>query len=91
MNVDLILPLEFSPHAPKLSFSTISWLDVIHDIDVDIVQHHVPSDVRVRRSFSYIATTSGIVDDISEDDASLCRRDFDRRFDRVEGVRSKSR
>lgn len=38
-NIDAVLPLEFCPHAPELCLVTVRRFDVVHDVDMDIVQH----------------------------------------------------
>jgi len=35
----LILPLKLRPHLPELCIGAHCWLDVVHDVNVDIVQH----------------------------------------------------
>ena len=36
----LVLPLKLSPHLAELGISARGRHDVVHDVDVDIVQHH---------------------------------------------------
>ena len=36
----LVFPFKLSPHASELHIGTAGWANVIHDVDVDIVQHH---------------------------------------------------
>ena len=36
----LVLPLKLRPHLPELSVSAGGWLDVVHDVDVDVVEYH---------------------------------------------------
>ena len=39
----LVLPLKLRPHLAELCVSTGGRLDVVHDVDVDVVQYdHVP-------------------------------------------------
>jgi len=35
----LILPLKLRPHLPELCIGTHCWLDIVHDVNVDVVQH----------------------------------------------------
>lgn len=79
VNVDLVLPLELGPHTPELSLVAVSGLDVVHDVDVNVVEHDR------RRN---LADSLSVVDDVSKDDSGLRRRDLDGRFDGVEGVRT---
>ena len=39
VNVDLVLPLKLGPHGPELCFGALRRLDVVHDINVDIVEN----------------------------------------------------
>ena len=36
----LVLPLKLCPHAPELDIGAAGWADVVHDVDVDVIQHH---------------------------------------------------
>ena len=36
----LILPLKLRPHLPELCIGAHCWLDVVHDVNVDVVQHN---------------------------------------------------
>mmetsp|Transcript_7932 Transcript_7932/g.25936 ORF Transcript_7932/g.25936 Transcript_7932/m.25936 type:complete len:313 (+) Transcript_7932:11-949(+) len=63
----LVLPLEFCPHVPKRLVAAGSRADVVHDVEVDVVQIDVVL-LRRRRLF---------IHDGAEDVASLCRGDFD--------------
>ena len=38
--IHAILPFKLGPHASELRLVAVRRFDVIHDIDVDIVQHH---------------------------------------------------
>ena len=40
VDADLVLPLELGPHGPELGLSAGGGHDVVHDVDVDVVQHH---------------------------------------------------
>ena len=35
----LILPLKLGPHGPELGVRAAGWHDVIHDVDVDVIQN----------------------------------------------------
>lgn len=79
-HVDLVLPLKLGPHRPELRLVAIRWLDVVHDVDVDVVEDNVARDVR---------GSGAIVDDVAEDDTRLRRGDLDGCLDRVERMRAK--
>jgi hypothetical protein len=66
IDVDLILPLKFGPHATELSLVAVGGINIVEDVDVDIVEHYA---VRVARNVS-------VVEDVAKDDASLCRRNL---------------
>lgn len=36
----LIFPLKLCPHLSELCIGTGSWLDVVHDVDVDVTEDH---------------------------------------------------
>ena len=36
----LVLPLKLRPHLPELGVSAGGRLDVVHDVDVDVVEYH---------------------------------------------------
>ena len=55
----LVLPLELCPHAPKLVIFAPRRRDVVHDVDVDVVEHY---HVAVRRRARHV------VDDVAEND-----------------------
>ena len=38
--VYLVLPLELGPHLSELCVGAGCWLDVVHDVDVDIAEDH---------------------------------------------------
>jgi len=47
---DLVLPLKLGPHRPELRVRAARRHDVVHDVDVDVVQHDaVPVAGRTRR------------------------------------------
>ena len=55
--MNLVLPLELSPHCAELGFCTGSRHDVVHDVDVNVVKDdHV--------SVAY--TSSDVVNDVSK-------------------------
>ena len=37
---DLVLPLELCPHAPELGLGAGGGDDIVHNVDVNVVQHH---------------------------------------------------
>ncbi len=37
---DLVFPLELSPHASELHIWAAGRADVVHDVDVDVIEHH---------------------------------------------------
>jgi hypothetical protein len=78
IDVDLILPFEFGPHASELAFRAVRGVDVIQDIDVHVIQNDI---VAIARSWT-------VVEDIAEDDACFRRGHFDSGFNALEGVRS---
>jgi hypothetical protein len=70
VDVDFVLPFELGPHGPELGLSAVCGLDVVHNVDVDVVEDH---DLRVR-------AVRAVVDDVAEDDAGVGRGDFDGGF-----------
>lgn len=52
----LVLPLELGPHLPELCVCAAGRLDVIHDVDVDIAEHHT---VPVTGSAGYVVHCGG--------------------------------
>ena len=40
LSADLILPLKLCPHAPELDIRTAGGADVVHDVNVDVIEHH---------------------------------------------------
>ena len=38
-DVDAVLPLKLSPHTSKLRFVAVGGLDVVHYINVDVIEH----------------------------------------------------
>ena len=65
---NLVLPLEFSPHASKHRVAARRGDDVIHDINVHVVQH---DDITIG--------ASGLVHDVAEDDSRFGRAHLDAR------------
>ncbi len=58
----LVLPLKLSPHGSELDIRTGGRADVVHDVDVDIIQHHhVP-----------VGVAGGLVDYVAKDGSRLC-------------------
>lgn len=39
VDVDLVLPLKLGPHGPELRFCALRGLDVVHDVDVDVIEN----------------------------------------------------
>ena len=58
----LILPLEFCPHAAELCLRAAGGHNVIHDINVDVVEND---------NIPVAAGPQDVVDNVSEDDAIL--------------------
>lgn len=63
----LVLPFEFRPHCSELIVGTRCRNNIIHNVNMDIVQNH---------TVSVSATTAHVVNNITKDDAILCRRYF---------------
>ena len=61
---DFILPLKIGPHLAEFRIRTGSGHNVIHDVDVDVVEH---DHIAVRSRASHV------VNDISKDDSILSR------------------
>lgn len=40
LQIYLIFPLKLRPHLSELCIGTGSWLDVVHDVDVDVAEDH---------------------------------------------------
>ena len=64
---------------PDLRLITVSRLDVVEDIDMNVVQHDC----------STIASCMPIVEDVAEDNACFGRRHLDGRLDALKAVRPK--
>ena len=64
---DLVLPLELSPHGAELDVSTGCRGYVVHDVDVDVSQHH----------YGALCIAGGLVHDVAEDGACLCGAHLD--------------
>jgi hypothetical protein len=101
VNINPILPLKFSPHAPELQSKTpksgpfntiqethskpylsliaIRRLDIIHNINMDIIQNHT--------TLSHIRA---LPQDTPKDNTRLGTRDLDGRFDTLESMRRDS-
>lgn len=39
-DTDLVLPLELGPHVAEVRVAAGGGLDVVHDVDVDVVEHN---------------------------------------------------
>src|SRR5699024_9983152 len=48
---DLVLPLKVGPHLSKFGVAATGRNDVVHDVDVDVVQHH---HISVRSGARYV-------------------------------------
>ena len=59
-----------------LCLSTVCWLDVIHNINVDVVQDD-----------ALLGHSRSLPQDASEDNAGFCRRNFDSSFYTLEAMR----
>ena len=64
---DLVLPFKLSPHAPELHIGAAGRADVVHDVDVDVIQHHHTS----------VGIGCGLIHNVTKDSTSLCGRDLD--------------
>lgn len=40
VDIDLVLPFEFSPHTAELSLSAVCRVNVVHNINMNIVEHN---------------------------------------------------
>lgn len=63
-----------------LCLCAVCWVDVVHNINVDIVQYH---------HAAVFVCIVGIIDNVAKDDTGLCGRNFDRGLDGEERVRGK--
>ena len=61
-DVHAILPLELGPHAAELRFVAVSRFDVVHDVDVDVVQ-----------DYTRLSQVRALPEDATEDNTSFCR------------------
>ena len=48
---DFIFPFKVCPHLSELCVGAVGWHDVVHDINVDVVQHHA---VTIRRCARHV-------------------------------------
>ena len=69
----LVLPLELGPHRAEGEVRARRRLNVVHDVDVDVVEHDVVAVGRAARA---------LVHNRAEDDPGLGRRDLDVRLRR---------
>lgn len=67
VDVDLVLPFEFGPHGSELRLRALRRLDVVHDVDVNIVENN---DIGVD---SLLA----LVQYVAENDTRVGRRNLD--------------
>lgn len=63
----LILPFEFRPHGTELSIGASRGNDVVHDVDVDIVQNH---------TVAVACPAADVIHDVAKNDAVLCGSNF---------------
>ena len=68
----LIFPFKFCPHGPEFNLCTRRRHNVIHDVDVNIIENH---NVTIGHC------TRDIVYDVAENDPIFSRRDFNVCFD----------
>ena len=61
VDVDLVLPLELGLHGPELCLCAVCGLDVIHNVDVDVIEDDNLG----------ISAVSAIVDDVTKDHAGV--------------------
>jgi len=67
VDVDLVLPFEFRPHGSELRLCALRRLDVVHDVDVNIIENdHVGVDALF-----------ALVQNVAEDDTRVSRRNLD--------------
>lgn len=59
---DLVLPLELSPHTPELHIWAAGRADVVHDVNVDVIQNH----------HTAVSIGCGLIHNVAEDGPSLC-------------------
>ncbi len=74
LTTHLIFPLEFGPHCSEFCFGARSWHDVIHDVDVNIVED---DDVTIG------GCTGTVVNDVAENDAVFGGCNFHVGFDAI--------
>lgn len=67
MPAHLILPLKFSPHAAELDICAAGRGYVVHDVDVNVIQHH----------HSSVSIASAFIHQIAKDRASFRAADLD--------------
>ena len=63
----LVLPFELGPHGAELDIGAGGGRDVVHDVDVDVVQDH----------HAALRVPCGLVHDVPKDGARLGRRHLD--------------
>ena len=63
----LVFPLKLRPHAPELHVRTAGWADVVHDVDMDVVQHN----------YTAVCIGRGLIHYVAEDGTCLCGRYLD--------------
>ena len=59
---DLVLPLKLCPHASELHVWAAGRADVVHDVNVDVIQHHDAA----------VGIGRGLIHYVAKDGARLC-------------------
>ena len=67
MTAHLVLPLKLGPHGAELHVRARCGRDVVHDVDVDVIQHH----------HSPVPVAAALVDEAAKDGACLRAADLD--------------
>ncbi|KAI3494698.1 hypothetical protein L1887_40514 [Cichorium endivia] len=83
VDVHLVLPLELGPHGAELRLVAVRRRNVVHNVNVDVVEHHTLGIARTLRT----RARRTLVDDVAKDHARLGARHLDRRLDRLVRVR----
>ena len=77
----LVLPLELCPHAPELGLGAGGWDDVVHDVNVNVVEDD---------NIAVAGSALHVVHNVSEDDPVLRRGNLHARLDVREVVWSQN-
>ena len=59
---NLVFPLKLCPHTSELHVWAAGRADVVHDVDVDVIQHH----------HTAVGVGCGLVDNVAKDGTSFC-------------------